>query len=127
MEIRHVLFQYQDNYVIPRLTDLCESVQRYGTKIIAQLSCGTGRNAFPSMYGDPPVSASPISSAFDPDVICHALTREEIKEIVEQFADSAIRVKKAGFDGIEVHAHAGYLIDQFMSSIWNKRDRKSVV
>jgi len=111
-----------DNYVIPRLTDLCERVQRYGTKIIAQLSCGTGRNAFPSMYGEPPVSASPIASAFDPDVICHALTREEIKEIVEQFAESAIRVKKAGFDGIEVHAHAGYLIDQFMSSIWNKRD-----
>src|SRR5690625_3591033 len=111
-----------DNYVIPRLTDLCERVQRYGTKIIAQLSCGTGRNAFPSMFGDPPMSASAIPSSLDPDVICHALTGEEIKEIIEQFGESAIRVKKAGFDGIEVHAHAGYLIDQFMSSIWNKRE-----
>lgn len=111
-----------DNYVIPRLTELCESVQRYGTKIIAQLSAGTGRNAFPNMFGDPPMSASPIPSAFDENVICHALTHEEIKEILDLFYESAVRVKKAGFDGIEIHGHAGYLIDQFMSSIWNKRD-----
>jgi 2,4-dienoyl-CoA reductase-like NADH-dependent reductase (Old Yellow Enzyme family)/thioredoxin reductase len=113
-----------DNYVIPRLTELCESVQRYGTKIIAQLSAGTGRNAFPNMFGDPPMSASAIPSAFDPNVICHALTHEEIKELMNLFAESAIRVKKAGFDGIEIHGHAGYLIDQFMSPIWNKRDDK---
>lgn len=111
-----------DNYVIPRLTELCESVQRYGTKIIAQLSAGTGRNAFPSMYGEPPMSASATPSPFDPNVICHALTREEIKEILDLFTQSAIRVKKAGFDGIEIHGHAGYLIDQFMSPIWNQRE-----
>lgn len=112
----------EKNHVIPRLTELCESVHRYGTKIIAQLSCGTGRNALPGLYGEPPKSASAIPSTFNPDVLCHALTPEEIKEIMEQFRASAERVKKAGFDGIEIHAHAGYLIDQFMSPIWNKRD-----
>jgi len=42
-------------YVIPQLTTLCEAVQKYGTKISAQLSCGTGKNAFANMMGEPPV------------------------------------------------------------------------
>jgi 2,4-dienoyl-CoA reductase-like NADH-dependent reductase (Old Yellow Enzyme family)/thioredoxin reductase len=109
-------------YVIPPLTTLCESVQRYGAKICAQLSCGTGKNAFPNMYGDPPVSASEIPSMFNPDLKCHALTVEEIQQIMKQFAFSAKLLKDAGFDAIEVHAHAGYLVDQFMSAVWNKRE-----
>ena len=108
-------------YVIPPLTTLCEAVQRYGTKICAQLSCGTGKNAFPNMYGDPPVSASEIPSMFNPDLICHALLHEEIQEIMKQFSFSAKLLKDAGYDAIEVHAHAGYLVDQFMSAVWNKR------
>ncbi len=112
----------EKDYVIPMLTDVCEAVQRYGTKIVAQLSCGTGRNAFPNMFGEPPVSASPIPSTFNPDVICRPLSVEDIQVIMKQFADSAKRVKAAGFDAIEIHGHAGYLIDQFMSPIWNKRE-----
>lgn len=110
------------NYVIPKLTTLCESVHIHEAKIAAQISCGTGRNAFPSMYGNPPVSSSAIPSALNPDLICHPLSTDEIKEIMEQFYNSSIIVKKAGFDAIEVHAHAGYLVDQFMSPVWNKRD-----
>lgn len=109
------------SYVIPPLTTLCEAVQRYGTKICAQLSCGTGKNAFPNMYGDPPVSASEIPSMFIPDLICHALSHDEIQEIMKQFSFSAKLLKDAGYDAIEVHAHAGYLVDQFMSAVWNKR------
>lgn len=109
------------NYVIPQLTNLCEAVQKYGTKISAQLSCGTGKNAFSNMLDDVPVSASPIPSMFNPDLLCRALTVEEIQEIMKQFHFSAKLLKNAGFDAIEVHAHAGYLVDQFMSSVWNKR------
>ncbi|WP_462412979.1 NAD(P)/FAD-dependent oxidoreductase [Neobacillus sp. Marseille-QA0830] len=112
----------EKDYVIPLLTDICEAVQRYGTKLVAQISCGTGRNAFPNMYGEPPVSASAIPSTFNPDVLCRPLTVEDIQKIMAQFADSAKRVKAAGFDAIEIHGHAGYLIDQFMSPIWNKRE-----
>ncbi|WP_145152559.1 NAD(P)/FAD-dependent oxidoreductase [Paenibacillus xylanexedens] len=112
----------EKDYVIPLLTDLVDAVQHYGTKIIAQLSCGTGRNALPDRSGKPPVSASAIPAIYNPEVLCHPLTVEEIQTIMEQFADSAARLKRAGFDGIEIHAHAGYLIDQFMSPIWNKRE-----
>jgi 2-enoate reductase len=111
-----------DTYVIPQLTNLCESVQRFGTKICAQLSCGTGKNAFTSMLGESPVSASAIPSMFDPDLICRALSVEEIQTIMKQFEFSAKLLKDAGFDAIEVHAHAGYLVDQFMSAVWNKRE-----
>lgn len=109
-------------YPIPQLTTLCEAVQRYGTKIVAQLSCGTGKNAFANMYGEPPVSASPIPSMFNSDLICRALSVEDIQTIIKQFAYSAKILKDAGFDAIEVHAHAGYLVDQFMSAVWNKRE-----
>lgn len=112
----------QDTYVIPRLTDLCEAVQRYGTKVVGQISCGTGRNAFPNMYGEPPVSSSAIPSALNENVICRPLTVEEIKDIMRQFARSAKILKDAGVDAVEVHAHAGYLVDQFMSEVWNKRE-----
>ncbi|WP_127539709.1 NAD(P)/FAD-dependent oxidoreductase [Paenibacillus illinoisensis] len=112
----------EKDYVVPMLTDLVDAVQRYGTRIIAQLSCGTGRNALPDRSGKPPVSASAIPAIYNPEVLCHPLTVEEIQTIMDQFADSAARLKRAGFDGIEIHAHAGYLIDQFMSPIWNKRE-----
>lgn len=107
--------------VIPKLNDLVESIQRYGAKACAQLSAGVGRNAFPDMDGSPPYSASAIPSTFNPDLLCHALTKDEIKEIMNDYKDAARRLKQAGFDAIEIHGHAGYLIDQFMSPIWNKR------
>lgn len=108
-------------HVIPKLTELVESCHRYGAKVVCQISPGTGRNAFPSMYGDPPVSASPIPATFDPSVNCHPLSAEEIQEILDQFTNSTEIAMHAGFDAMEIHAHAGYLIDQFMSPVWNKR------
>lgn len=112
----------EHSYVIPQLTTICEAVQRYGVKIVAQISCGTGRNAFPNMLGEPPISASPIPSTFNPDVNCRPMTYDDIQDVMKKFAHSAKLVKDAGFDAIEIHGHAGYLIDQFMSPIWNKRE-----
>lgn len=112
----------EHSYVIPQLTTICEAVHRYDTKIIAQVSCGTGRNAFPNMHGEPPMSASPIPSTFNPAVNCKPMSSEDIKDVMNKFANSAKLVKDAGFDGIEIHGHAGYLIDQFMSPLWNKRE-----
>jgi N-ethylmaleimide reductase len=51
-----------------------------------------------------------------------ALEIFEIKEIVEQFRQGAIRAKQAGFDGVEIHAANGYLIDQFLQDGSNRRD-----
>lgn len=50
-----------------------------------------------------------------------ALSKAEIKKIISQFGDAALRVKKAGCDGVEIHASHGYLIQQFLSPATNKR------
>ncbi len=114
---------YLDSYsVLPALTSMVDGVHRYGTRIVCQISPGTGRNAYPDTLGNPPMSASAIPSAFDPNIICHALTKEEIADIMKGTEFAAGLAKDAGYDAIEIHAHAGYLIDQFMSECWNKRD-----
>ncbi len=61
-------------------------------------------------------------SDYDKDGI-HAvsMTLSDIKRIQESFLKAAVRVKKAGFHGIELHGAHGYLIDQFMSPVTNHR------
>ena len=49
------------------------------------------------------------------------LSVSQIKKIIAQFGDAAFRVKKAGCDGVEIHASHGYLIQQFLSPATNKR------
>lgn len=54
-------------------------------------------------------------------MIPREIPTEEVWELIEQFGDAALRAKKAGFDGVDVHGVHGYLIDQFMSTHANKR------
>lgn len=56
------------------------------------------------------------------DIIPHALTAEEIKQVVNDFRNAAERSLKAGFKVIEIHAAHGYLINQFLSPLSNKRE-----
>lgn len=98
---------------------LTERVHAAGAKIFAQIyHCG--RQTSSALIGSQPVSASPIPCPIMGEVP-HALTVAEIGRIVSQFGDTALRAKKAGFDGVEVHGAHGYLISQFMSKHSNKR------
>ena len=106
---------------IPKTTVLVERVHRWGAKICLQLSCGTGRNGMPDIGERVPISSSANPSFYNPEMICRPLEVDEIKEIMKEFAVAAQFALNAGFDAVEVHGHAGYLIDQFISPQWNHR------
>ncbi|EEH16871.1 hypothetical protein PABG_06958 [Paracoccidioides brasiliensis Pb03] len=108
-----------------RVTD---AVHAKGGFIYCQL-WHVGRATVPSLLdGKPAVSAStiPISgNALDgsryADFPPKALTVEEIKELVEEYAAAAKRALEAGFDGVEIHGANGYLLDQFLHDNVNVR------
>ena len=106
---------------IPKATVMVERVHRWGAKIGLQMSCGTGRNGMPDIGERVPISSSANPSFYNPEMICRPLETEEIKDIMKDFATAASFALNAGFDAIEVHGHAGYLIDQFISPQWNSR------
>ena len=108
------------NRLVPRMSELVTAVHDFGTPIALQISPGAGRQSESASPENPPVSASPVPALANPLVKCRELSREEVKYIVHECADGAERAVLAGFDAIEIHAHMGYLIDQFMSQLWNK-------
>ena len=106
---------------IPSYTHLVERVHRWGAKICLQMTPGTGRNGYPNEFGDKLISSCEQPTFFNPDILTRGMTVEEIKELQETFKYAAGVARDAGFDAIEIHAHAGYLIDQFMSKCFNHR------
>ena len=98
--------------------------------IVAQL-WHVGRVSHPDLLnGATPVSSSAVQQAGHVSllrpkrdyVLPRPLEISEIHKIVEQFKQAAIRAKEAGFDGVELHAANGYLIDQFLQSKTNLRE-----
>ena len=102
--------------------EMTERVHSYDSKIFIQLSGGFGRVTIPTNVGEfPPVAPSPIQHRWL-DKTCRELTKEEIRVIVKKFGEGAFNAKRAGFDGVQIHAvHEGYLIDQFAIKLFNQR------
>jgi len=89
-----------------------------------------GRISDPSLLGGlAPVSASAVAAKGEvsllrpkrPYPVPHALSREEIAEVVEAYRKGAENAKAAGFDGVELHGANGYLLDQFLQDGVNRR------
>jgi len=114
-----------------RVTD---AVHKEGGRIILQL-WHVGRISHPDLQpnGNAPVAPSAIKPEGAKTFISadsgmveiptpRALALEEMPDIVEQFRQGAENAKRAGFDGVEVHAANGYLLDQFLRTGSNHRD-----
>ncbi|MEF2951100.1 MAG: hypothetical protein U0O20_00755 [Collinsella aerofaciens] len=113
-----------------------------GAKLFVQLTAGFGRSftispLMEALYTNPVLRAA-AKPVMDLERICAApsaspnrwsdkvpsreITKPEIDQIIESFAESSRLLKEAGVDGVEVHAvHEGYLLDQFALKYVNKR------
>ena len=103
---------YHDRFLSShrRLADL---VHRYDTKVFLQIAATGGKGA--------DAAPSAIESPNYPGRVPRELAVEEIRLIVQDFAQAAARAKKAGFDGVELHGGHTYLVGSFVSPHTNRR------
>jgi 2,4-dienoyl-CoA reductase-like NADH-dependent reductase (Old Yellow Enzyme family)/thioredoxin reductase len=110
----------KDKHIEP-LARLAAAVHKHGSKIFIQLH-HPGRETVSALLGGQPVVAPSAIPCKLVNQETRALTTEEVKQLIRQFIDGAVRVKKAGCDGVELHAAHGYLLQQFLSPYTNKRE-----
>lgn len=101
---------------IPGFRTMVETVHQHGTRIFMQLALLGGR----APYGRA-IAPSAIQSPLYPGVP-EELSADEVRELVCKWREAAIRAKKIGFDGVEVHGGHTYLIGAFMSPHANRRE-----
>ncbi len=109
---------HQDEF-IPGLTRLADAIKDNGALSAVQLN-HAGKNSFSFMIGESAVAPSAIQARMTRETP-RALEHDEILEIIDNFGQAALRVKKAGFDAVEVLAGTGYLISSFLSPLTNIR------
>ncbi len=110
---------HSDDY-LPGLKKLSDAIKENGARSVAQINHG-GRNIHSFLLGGKPaVAPSPVPSRLTRETP-RELTLEEIRRIISRFAEAATRVKRAGFDGVEVLSGTGYLISNFLSPFTNLR------
>ncbi len=116
-------FAAHDDRFIPSLSRLARGAKSGGAPAILQLF-HAGVKTSPALVSDI-VAASAVegeAGPFAPASIPRALTDEEILEVVQAFADATRRAILAGFDGIELHGAHGFLIQNFFSLHFNRRE-----
>lgn len=109
-----------DNQYVPGFYTLVERLHAYGAKVSVQLN-HAGASAYAARLGGvQPVSASNIPSKTG-GAIPRPLTLEEMKDIARKYGEAAARAQLAGFDAVEIHAGHSYLLNQFLSPLFNNR------
>jgi 2,4-dienoyl-CoA reductase-like NADH-dependent reductase (Old Yellow Enzyme family) len=106
------------------------AVHEHGAKIVLQLmhagALGQGNERVNETIAPSAVTPKGEQLSFyhgsGPYRVPTEITREQIAELVDSFADAALRAKQVGFDGVEIHGANGYLLDQFLTSYTNQRD-----
>ncbi|AOP32694.1 NADH oxidase [Leptospira tipperaryensis] len=116
----------RDNGSLDRFKRWAEAGKAGGSKIWMQIS-HPGRQVF-GFISETPVAPSAVKVNIPGRMFAkvfgtpRALTGDEIKKIIERFIQAALVAEKAGFDGVEVHAAHGYLLNQFLSPLTNLRE-----
>jgi len=108
-----------DDSAIPGLAKLAEVIHRNGSKAAMQIN-HAGSAALKEVMGTTPLAPSAVMNPRRGD-IPREITRKGIGDIVNAFKDASRRVREAGFDAAEIHSAHGYLLNQFLSPLTNKR------
>jgi 2,4-dienoyl-CoA reductase-like NADH-dependent reductase (Old Yellow Enzyme family) len=110
-----------DDEIVPDLQRLTDAVHDAGAKIVCQ-DLHYGRQMSSLVSERPLLSSSDVPCPVNREMP-KAMTREEIAEIVQSYADTADVIKRGGFDGVEIHSgYGGYFLTQFLSPYANFRD-----
>jgi len=104
---------------IPKYRELVDHVHEHGAKIAMQI-VHCGRQTTKEALGIEPLAPSPVKdkSLF---VMPQEMMDEDIKRIIEAFAQACRRVRESGFDAVQLHGAHGYLINQFLCPHTNRR------
>lgn len=106
---------YSDN-LIPGHQRLAKAIKAEGSLAVIQLH-HAGIRSPKEIIGEAPVGPSKHEKSG-----ARALSTDEVNELRESFIQAAVRAQQAGYDGIEIHGAHGYILCQFLSSAYNKRD-----
>ncbi|MGO8693557.1 MAG: NADH:flavin oxidoreductase [Rectinemataceae bacterium] len=104
---------------IEGLKRLAAAISRNGSSCAVQIN-HAGSATSEDIIGTMPVGPSAVQNPRR-GVLPHELSSAEIADIVDAFGDAARRVQNAGFDAVEIHSAHGYLLNQFLSPLTNKR------
>lgn len=117
------MFQYyidsSDDRYLPGLTELATAIKVNGARAAIQLGDG-GREVRRDLTGRAPMGPSPIAARKRETPI--EMTLFDIRNAVRLFAEATLRAKRAGFEGVEMHAAHVYLLSQFLSGFTNHRN-----
>jgi len=132
--IARVLSIYHDRQ-LAGWRELADNIHHFDCRCVVQLSLGLGRQGNPQWDHKDFVAPSPLPFKIPEGstprgfkdwegttgAVPRELSTEEVEGLEEDFINAALRVKRAGFDGIEIHGAHGYLIAQFVSPLSNQR------
>lgn len=120
----HEFAAYDDTF-IPSLRKLADAAKSGGAPAILQIF-HAGNKALPALTpnGDV-VSSSAVeteATMFAPSILPRALSHDEILEVIHAFGETTRRAIEAGFDGVEIHGAHGFLMQNFFSPFFNRRE-----
>lgn len=104
---------------LPALRQIADVIHANGARAAVQLN-HAGRYSWASVTGVHPVAPSPIYTQYT-KLVPRELATEEVEQVIVNFADAALRCRRAGFDAVELLGATGYLISQFLSPLTNQR------
>lgn len=104
-----------------QLKEFAKRIRTHGAVLIAQATHQGCRLISSKQTGNPLQAPSAIPDWLNREIPV-ALSKKEITNIIQAYADAAVRLEDSGFDGIEITAFGSHLIEQFWSPVLNQRD-----